>query len=62
MKFLKKSGDPPLVVEDKRRFRLSITGDVSGLKLARAMHIWCHKKGICRCIEHGYEFDPKKWK
>ncbi len=62
MSTLKQSGDPPLVVEKKQRFRLSTTGDVSGLQLARGMHIWCHKKGICKCTEHGYEFDPRKWK
>ena len=26
------------------------------------MRIWCHKEGICKYIEQGYEFDPKKWK
>ena len=61
MRYLKESGDPPLVVEKKRRFRLSTTGDVSGIKLARAMHMWCHKKGICRCVEQGHNYDPASW-
>mmetsp|Transcript_9283 Transcript_9283/g.10605 ORF Transcript_9283/g.10605 Transcript_9283/m.10605 type:complete len:1128 (+) Transcript_9283:51-3434(+) len=52
-------GDPPLVIKSKGRFRLSTTGDVSGLKLARAMHIWCHEKGICCCEKEGYEFNLK---
>lgn len=62
MSKLKESGDPPLVIEKKRRFRLSTTGDVSGLKLARAMHIWSHKKGICKCIELGHTYHPEQWK
>jgi len=62
MKQLKEPADPPLVIEKKGRYRLSTTGDVSGLKLARAMHIWCHKKGICKCIERGYPFNPDQWK
>jgi len=62
MRYLKKSGDPPLVVEKKQRFRLSMTGDVCGLKFAREMHIWCHKRGICKCVELGYDYDPTTWK
>mmetsp|Transcript_18145 Transcript_18145/g.50494 ORF Transcript_18145/g.50494 Transcript_18145/m.50494 type:complete len:289 (+) Transcript_18145:165-1031(+) len=38
MKQLKEPADPPLVIEKKGRYRLSTTGDVSGLKLARAIH------------------------
>jgi len=48
-----------MVIFSRSRFRLSTTGNVSGIKLARAMHIWCHQKGICRCVEEGYEFNLK---
>jgi hypothetical protein len=57
---LLKAGEyPALVIKSKGRFGLSIRGDVSGIKLAREMHIWCHKRGICRCEEEGYMFDLK---
>jgi len=47
-------GDPALVLRRKNRFKLTTSGPLSGVPVARAMHEWCHELGICPCEDEDY--------
>ena len=44
-----RSGEIPLVVFKKGRFKLTTTCDVAGYALAEGMHEWCHAHNNCSC-------------
>lgn len=50
-----KSGELPLVVLKRGRFRLTTSSEVSGFQLAEAMHQWCHAHKNCSCQQLGYD-------
>lgn len=51
-----REGECPLVLRQKGGFYklTSMGGDMSGMKIAGAMHEWCHLYGNCRCRDVGF--------
>jgi hypothetical protein len=48
------TGDPALVVKRKNRYKLTTSGPLAGVAVAKAMHEWCHDLGICPCQDENY--------
>lgn len=48
MKYLL-NGDPALVYQGKKKYRLTRSCDIAGFEFARQMHKWCHEHNSCPC-------------
>ena len=45
------TGDPALVVLNRRKYKLTRSSSIAGYALAEALHTWCHEHGKCKCAE-----------
>jgi len=55
-------GDPALVCRiPGRRFKLTTSGPISGVPIAKAVHRWCHEHNKCSCQELGYVYNEIDW-
>ena len=55
-------GDPALVCRvPGRRFKLTTSGPISGVPIAKAVHRWCHEHNKCSCQELGYVYNEVDW-
>lgn len=55
-------GDPALVYQLKgRRFKLTTSGPIAGVPIAKAVHRWCHAHKKCSCEDLGYDYNEADW-